>query len=71
MKANYRALTSLRFFAAIAIVAFHCAGEIKGIDLLPKPAKDLMNCGPLALCFFFALSGFVLSISYRRGSLHT
>jgi peptidoglycan/LPS O-acetylase OafA/YrhL len=66
MKTNYRALTSLRFFAAIAIVVFHYGSEIKGIDLLPKPAKALMNCGPLALCFFFALSGFVLSISYRE-----
>jgi peptidoglycan/LPS O-acetylase OafA/YrhL len=66
MKTNYRALTSLRFFAAIAIVIFHYAGETKGIDLLPKPARALMDCGPLALCFFFALSGFVLSISYQE-----
>ncbi len=65
MKTNYRALTSLRFFAAIAIVVFHYAGKIEGIAVLPAPAKALMNCVPLALCFFFALSGFVLSISYQ------
>ena len=66
MKTNYRALTSLRFFAAIAIVVFHYASDIKGIDRIPIPAKALINCGPLALCFFFALSGFVLSVSYRE-----
>jgi peptidoglycan/LPS O-acetylase OafA/YrhL len=66
MKTNYRALTSLRFFAAIAIVVFHYGSEIRGIERLPEPAKALMDCGPLALCFFFALSGFVLSISYRE-----
>ncbi len=66
MKTNYRALTSLRFFAAIAVVVFHYASEIKGIERLPQPARALMDCGPLALCFFFALSGFVLSISYRE-----
>ncbi len=64
MKTDYRALTSLRFFAAIAIVVYHYAREVKGIDVLPQSAKALIDCGPLALSFFFALSGFVLSISY-------
>jgi peptidoglycan/LPS O-acetylase OafA/YrhL len=66
MKTNYRALTSLRFFAAIAIVVFHYAREIRGIELLPQPAATLIDCGPVALAFFFALSGLVLSISYRE-----
>lgn len=52
------ALTSLRFFAAALIVAFHI-GAILGIGMLPQyiPA-------PQGVSFFFVLSGFILSHAY-------
>jgi peptidoglycan/LPS O-acetylase OafA/YrhL len=68
MKPNYRALTSLRFVAAIAVVFYHYALAIRGIDSLPKPFRNLIHCGPLALSFFFVLSGFVLSSSNQHRS---
>ena len=51
------ALTSLRFFAALAIVVHHCNGVF-------WPAAEL---GPLdvGVSFFFVLSGFILTYVYR------
>ncbi|HEV2275803.1 MAG TPA: acyltransferase, partial [Acidobacteriaceae bacterium] len=71
MKKTFRALTSLRFFAAIAVVFFHYAGEVRGFGRIPFPLKNLVHRGPLALCFFFVLSGFVLSISYQDKAIKT
>jgi peptidoglycan/LPS O-acetylase OafA/YrhL len=65
MKTNYRALTGLRFFAAIAVVFYHYAPAIRGVERLPGPLQNLIHRGPVALCFFFVLSGFVLAINYR------
>ena len=55
------ALTSLRFFAALAIVVHHCNGVFWA-------AADL---GPLdvGVSFFFVLSGFILTYVYRDISL--
>lgn len=39
---------------------------INGIGLLPTPLCKLIQPDPLALCFFFVLSDFVLLISYRH-----
>ena len=54
--ATLPALTSLRFFAALAIVIHHCNGVF-------WPAADL---GPLdaGVSFFFVLSGFILTYVY-------
>jgi peptidoglycan/LPS O-acetylase OafA/YrhL len=65
MKTNYRALTSLRFFAASAVVCFHFVPGIKTFGRLPTPAQHLIERGSIALCFFFVLSGFVLATSYQ------
>lgn len=56
-KAGLPALTSLRFFAALAIVVHHCNGVF-------WPAVAL---GPLdvGVSFFFVLSGFILTYVYR------
>lgn len=59
--ADIRALTSLRFFAAMAVVAFHYVG------ILPYEtglAGAFCAKGYLAVDFFFVLSGFILSHVY-------
>lgn len=53
------ALTSLRFFAALAVVLFHVPYVLPrsvGLTLLPN--------GSLGVSFFFILSGFILKHSY-------
>jgi peptidoglycan/LPS O-acetylase OafA/YrhL len=69
MKETYRALNGLRFFAAIAVVFFHYMPEVTGFEHLPKVLRNLVQCGPIALGFFFILSGFVLASSYRDRAL--
>jgi peptidoglycan/LPS O-acetylase OafA/YrhL len=59
------ALTSLRFFAAAAVVIFHAdlpwqIGFIKGLTL----------AGYQAVTFFFVLSGFILTYVYSTDSAH-
>jgi peptidoglycan/LPS O-acetylase OafA/YrhL len=58
---NLRALTSLRFFAAAAIVLFHLPG------LLWVPS-NVFGSLPLhqGVSFFYVLSGFILQHSYRN-----
>lgn len=59
-KPALEALTSLRFFAALAIVVHHCNGVF-------WPTADL---GPLdaGVSFFFVLSGFILAYVYHDPS---
>ena len=54
-------LTSLRFFAALAIILHH----LNGVLWIPKPTLYgiLLNQG---VSFFFVLSGFILQHSYRN-----
>ncbi|WP_439589380.1 acyltransferase family protein [Hydrogenophaga sp.] len=58
-----RALTSLRFFAALAVVILHYR------DLLgPMPdwLRQLVVGGQFGVTFFFVLSGFILTYRYRE-----
>jgi peptidoglycan/LPS O-acetylase OafA/YrhL len=57
------ALTSLRFVAALWVVIYHYSGSIRGFDAVPQWLKSLVSSGPIAVSFFFLLSGFVLSHS--------
>lgn len=57
------ALTSLRFFAALAVVLLHYR------DLLgPLPAwlRQVIVSGQFGVTFFFVLSGFILAYRYRE-----
>lgn len=56
------ALTSLRFFAAMAIIAFHFS--INNAAMLPPFLYAIIKHGNMAVNFFFVLSGFVLAYTY-------
>jgi peptidoglycan/LPS O-acetylase OafA/YrhL len=57
-------LTSLRFFAALAVFAVHAVGQLwPGNTFLWR----ISGQGVTAVEFFFILSGFVLTWSYRTG----
>ena len=60
-------LTSLRFFAALAIVVYHLLPAWAGEAYVtwPAPARYLLTLACVGLPFFYALSGFVLFYVYR------
>jgi peptidoglycan/LPS O-acetylase OafA/YrhL len=67
MRPAIPALTSLRFFAAAWVVAFHesawslASGQSELITI--SPLNRLVSEGALAVNFFFMLSGFILAYS--------
>src|ERR1700678_2417590 len=65
-KRNLGGLTSLRFFAAFAVVIYHFAGP--GLAGWPAPLVNIAGSGFVAVSFFFILSGFVLSYRYLSPS---
>jgi peptidoglycan/LPS O-acetylase OafA/YrhL len=64
MKQTYKALTGLRFLAASAIVAYHYGPTTAGFSVIPTFFQNLVLTGPIALGFFYILSGFVLTHAY-------
>ncbi|MEV8172860.1 acyltransferase [Microbacterium sp. NPDC077486] len=54
-------LTSLRWWAALAVFFFH----VRNIVPLPDPVAEVARYGYLGVTFFFVLSGFVLTWSWR------
>lgn len=59
-------LTSLRFFAAMAVVLFHSGSSwIATHSAAPIAIVNLLKNGYLGVTFFFVLSGFVLQHVYR------
>lgn len=72
-------LTSLRFFAAAEVMAFHF-GRMNGVDVVSyylghdftrfpaSLANNLTSAGHEAVTFFFVLSGFVLTYVYSGAS---
>lgn len=68
-KEHFEVLDGLRGSAAIAVVLFH----IQGITVAWEGAKVILHHAPLAVDFFFALSGFVIGYAYddRRDALTT
>lgn len=60
-KARLEALTSLRFFAAVLVVMYHCGRSVEGA---PFWFRGLSENGYSSVSFFFVLSGFVLAYNY-------
>jgi len=65
IRKTYRALNGLRFFAALAVVAYHYVPTYIAFDKLPMFMQNLVYAGPIALGFFYILSGFILTEAYR------
>lgn len=61
------ALTSLRFFAAMAIITFHFS--INNAAMIPDFLYPIIKHGNMAVNFFFVLSGFVLAYTYLDKSV--
>jgi peptidoglycan/LPS O-acetylase OafA/YrhL len=64
-----KTLTTLRFFAALHVLAFHALPIVFGVSYLGLPAwlQNFVMSGHLAVPFFFTLSGFVLYYAYSGG----
>ena len=60
---DIKALTGIRFFAAIWVVLHHFRGSLRPISVL-QPFMPLFDQGYLAVPMFFILSGFILSHTY-------
>lgn len=59
-------LTSIRFFAALAVVLYHSgAAFVAASPHIAAPIKILLLNGYLGVTFFFVLSGFILQATYR------
>lgn len=54
-------LTSLRFFAALWVLLFHLRIHLGSSQ--PWVLERLLQAGPLAMTFFFVLSGFILVVA--------
>jgi peptidoglycan/LPS O-acetylase OafA/YrhL len=54
-------LTSLRFFAALWVLLFHLRIHLGTAQ--PLVLERLLQAGPLAMTFFFVLSGFILVVA--------
>jgi peptidoglycan/LPS O-acetylase OafA/YrhL len=70
---HIRALTSFRFFAAMAVVMFHYGRKDEIFS--PWALQSVADFGYQAVTFFFVLSGFILTYTYAsrddRGALNT
>jgi peptidoglycan/LPS O-acetylase OafA/YrhL len=59
------ALTGLRAVAATWVVLFHYRDDVLALAPALRPLEPLMAAGYLGVDVFFALSGFVLALTYR------
>jgi peptidoglycan/LPS O-acetylase OafA/YrhL len=64
---NLKAMTSVRFFAAMHVALYHLVRPFS----LWGPLENVINVGYIGVSFFFVLSGFILTYShadeYERG----
>src|SRR5713101_642898 len=59
-----KALTSLRFFAAVHVILFHMT--MNRIGTYPLLVRNFLLASPIGVVFFFVLSGFILTYNYVR-----
>ena len=57
-------LTFTRFLAALTVVFFHYGGNIFPFNI--QPFDKIFQAGPIAVSYFYALSGFIMAIAYYR-----
>jgi len=57
-------LTFSRFLAALSVVIFHYGGHLAPFNL--QPFDQVFQAGPIAVSYFYALSGFIMAIAYYR-----
>lgn len=57
-------LTFTRFFAASIVVFFHYAGA--SLSGLPDFLQTFLTAGPVAVSYFYTLSGFIMAIVYAK-----
>src|SRR5712692_3689105 len=59
-----KALTCLRFFAAVHVILFHMT--MNHIGEYPLLVRNFLLAAPIEVGFFFILSGFILTYNYVR-----
>lgn len=59
-------LTSLRGWAALAVLLYHAAPGVGELAIMGLDLRPMFSFGYAGVCFFFVLSGFVLSLRYRE-----
>lgn len=59
-------LTGVRFAAAFYVVLSHARTWIEVRSPVPPAIDNFLGNGSLAVCFFFLLSGFILSYTYQK-----
>lgn len=59
-------LTFTRFIAALTVVFFHYGSNIPPFNI--APFDQVFQAGPIAVSYFYALSGFIMAIAYYRPS---
>ena len=57
-------LTFTRFLAALTVVFFHYGDNIAPFNI--EPFDKIFQAGPIAVSYFYALSGFIMAIAYYR-----
>jgi peptidoglycan/LPS O-acetylase OafA/YrhL len=64
-RGGLHALTGIRFFAAIWVVAFHFGAAFTARAHMPHPVTVFLEHGNLGVALFFMLSGFILYYTYQ------
>jgi len=57
-------LTFTRFIAALSVVIFHYGSTTTPFDI--APFSHVFQAGPIAVSYFYSLSGFIMAIAYYR-----
>ena len=64
-RAGLHALTGIRFFAAIWVMAFHFGAAFTARAHMPHLVTVFLEHGELGVALFFMLSGFILFYTYQ------